>query len=313
MQLRYVFSELRQGLRRNLTMHVAVVLTLFVSLSLAGVGTLLQREADLTADHLGDQLRIRINLCTVDDLSGSPNCAGGEVTDDQRGQIEEALEETGEVKSFEFVSKEDGYEEARSSGLYPEESFEGPDPVIPVDQWPAAYWVTLEDPDAGDGVVSAVAGLDGVGDVLDTRQELSPIYSIMDALRWGSWIGSAALLLAALLLVANTIRLAAMARRREIAIMRLVGASTLYIALPFLLESLVTAAIGAALASLALAGFMQFAVNDGLAPAIEFLPWIDWSDYVQALIGGFPPGILWLAPALTVIPTLLLTRKYTKV
>ena len=65
-------------------------------------------------------------------------------------------------------------------------------------------------------------------------------------------------MLAALLLVANTIRLAAFARRKEIGIMRLVGASTLYIALPFLLEALVTALIGVALAGGALAAFMYF-------------------------------------------------------
>lgn len=311
MQLRYVFSELRSGLRRNLTMHVAVVLTLFVSLALAGCGTLLQRQADKTADTLGDQLKILVNLCTVDDPSDNPNCAGGEITEEQQTQIEQALDDSPEVATYEYQTKEDGFEAAQE--IYPSEVFEGPDPVITLEDWPAAYWVTLEDPSEADGVTSAVSGLDGVSGVQDPRDDLRRIFDIIDALRWGSWIGSAVLLLAALLLVANTIRLAAMARRREIAIMRLVGASTLYIALPFLLEALVSAVLGAALAALALAGFMQFAIVDGMAKAIEFLPWIGWSDYVQALIGGFPPGIVWLAPALTVIPTLLLTRKYTKV
>ncbi len=121
------------------------------------------------------------------------------------------------------------------------------------------------------------------------------------------------LVLAALLLVANTIRLAALARRKEIGIMRLVGASTLYIALPFLLEALVTAVFGVALAALALAAFVQFGITDGLADLIDFLPWIGWDDYVDALFGFLPPGIVILGPVLTLVPTLLLTRKYIKV
>ena len=311
MQLRYVFTELRSGLRRNLSMHIAVILTLFVSLSLAGTGILLQRQADKTAETLGSELQILVNLCVEDDPSNSPSCAGGEVTDTQMRDIENAIEASPEVSSYDFQSKEEGFEKAQE--IYSDEVFSGPDPVIRVEHWPAAYWVTLEDPDEADGVKSAVAGLDGVSGVKDQREELGQIFGIMEALKYGSWIGSGFLLLAALLLVANTIRLAALARRREIGIMRLVGASTLYITLPFLLEALVTAVIGVGLAAGALAAFMQFAIDEGLETTVSFLPWIDWTDYVQSLIGTLPPGIALLGPALTLIPTLLLTRKYIKV
>lgn len=311
MQLRYVFSELRQGLRRNLSMNVAVVLTLFVSLALAGGGLMLQRQADRTADVLGDQLKIMVNLCTTDDPSENPNCAGGEVTDPQRETVVGALEASSQVAEYDFQSKAEGFAEARQ--IYPPEVFEGKDPVITQEDWPAAYWVTLEDPSEAGGVTSAMRGLDGVSGIQDPRDELRRIFGIIDALRFGSWIGSGVLLLAALLLVANTIRLAAIARRREIEIMRLVGASTLYIALPFLLEALVAAVLGAGLAALALAGLMRFAIIDGLAQAIEFLPWVGWEDYVQVLIGTWPPGVALIAPALTLVPTLLLARKYTRV
>ena len=118
-----------------------------------------------------------------------------------------------------------------------------------VEDLPQSYWVTLKDPQEADGIKSAVQGLDGVSFVSDLRDELEPVFTIIDVLKYGSWIAAAMLVLAALLLVANTIRLAALARRKEIGIMRLVGASTLYIALPFLLEALVTAAIGVVLAA----------------------------------------------------------------
>ena len=90
--------------------------------------------------------------------------------------------------------------------------------------------------------------------------------------------------------------------------MSLVGASTLYIALPFLLEALVTAAIGVALAATALGAFMYFGVHDRIADSISFMPWIGLEEYTTALI-----VIAILGPLLTLVPTLLLTRKYLKV
>jgi cell division transport system permease protein len=113
---------------------------------------------------------------------------------------------------------------------------------------------------------------------------------------------------AALLLVANTIRLAAFARRKEIGIMRLVGASTLYIALPFLLEALVTALISVGLAAGALAAFMYFAVQQHFQDMLAFLPWVGWPEYFYSVL-----AVAVLGPLLTLLPTLALTRKYLKV
>jgi len=315
MQLRYVFSELRTGLRRNLSMHLAVILTLFVSLSLAGTGILIQREAELANEELGNQLKILVNLCVEEDPSGQPNCAGGEVTAEQQERIEQEIADNDEVESFRFQSKEEGYERAYAQAQRDgtDAAFEGKNPVVTRENWPAGYWVTLKSPEQADGIISALEGLDGVSRIEDQRKVLGQIFNVMKVLRYGSWIASSFLLFAALLQVANTIRLAAVARRREIGIMRLVGASTLYIALPFLLEALVTAVIGVGLAAGALAAFQYWGIEQGLEENIRFLPWTDWGDYTQALIGGFPPGIVWLGPALTLIPTLLLTRKYIKV
>jgi len=90
--------------------------------------------------------------------------------------------------------------------------------------------------------------------------------------------------------------------------MRLVGASTLYIALPFLLEGVVTAVLGVALAALALWAFMELAVKRQLANDLSFIPWVGTHDYLLALV-----VIAIMGPLLTLIPTLVLTRKYLKV
>ena len=303
MQLRYVFSELGQGLRRNLSMHIAVVLTLFVSLTLVGMGVLLSQQAQRAADQWGNQLQITVYLCRKGD--NVPSCAS-EVTDAQKQAIAKVIDENPNVDSFHLESKAEAFEKVKE--LYGSERFTGPDAVITQDDMAESFWITLKDPHQAEVVKEAVVGLDGVARVQDLRNVVGPILSFIDAMRAGAWWIAGFLAVAALLLVANTIRLAAFARRREIAIMRLVGASTLYIALPFLLEAVVTAVIGVALATGALAAFMQFGVVGKLANSLDFILWIGWPQFGWALV-----VVAILGPLLTLLPTLLLTRKYLKV
>lgn len=303
MQLRYVFSELGQGLRRNLSMHLAVVLTLFVSLTLVGMGVLLNQQAAKAEAHWGSQLQITLFLCK--DKDDNPSCAG-EVTDEQRTSILRVIEENPEVASFHTETKEEAFEKVKI--LLGEEKFEGPNPPATAEAMPESVWIELKDPQEYQGVTSAVRGLDGVSAVRDLRQVLDPIYASINALKWGALGTAGFLVLAALLLVGNTIRLAAFARRREIGIMRLVGASTLYIALPFLLEALVTAVIGVMIAAGALAAFMWFGIHERVQENLQFMPWIGLPEYGWAVV-----AVAVLGPVLTVLPTLVLTRKYLKV
>jgi cell division transport system permease protein len=302
MQLRYVFTELGNGLRRNLSMHIAVVLTLFVSLTLVGLGVLLNQEAAKVADRWGSQLQVAVYLCSAHD--GNPSCTG-EVTDAQKQQIQQVVDTNSQVDSSYTESKEQAFQKLNEQ--FPGK-YDGPNSPITADDMPESIWITLKDPNQYRDVESAVVGLDGVSRVQDVHKVLKPIFNTISKLKWGSWGTAGFLVLAALLLVANTIRLAAFARRREMGIMRLVGASTLYIALPFLLEAVVTAALGVLLAAAALWGFMEFAVQRQLSTDLSFIPWVGYHDYGLALI-----FIAILGPLLTLIPTLVLTRKYLKV
>ncbi|WP_232677561.1 permease-like cell division protein FtsX [Nocardioides sp. R-C-SC26] len=303
MQMRHVSTNLRQGLRRNLSMHVAVVLTLFVSLSLAGMGVLLSKEANLITRALGNELQVQVNLC-VRDYPGNPSCVG-EVTDEQKREIVRQIEASPEVDSFYFESKEEGFE--RLKVLLGSEQFEGTTPLVTVKDIPEAIWITLKDPDESSGIVEALQYLDGVGNIQNARELIGPISSMIDGLTYATWALAAVLLAAAILLVANTIRLAALARRKEIEIMRLVGASRIFIALPFLLEALVNAAIGVALTGGVLAAFTKFGIIDGLDAQFDALPFIGWPEYWETLLLVAVAG-----PVLTLVPTLLLTRKYLR-
>jgi len=303
MQLRYVFSELAQGLRRNLSMHLAVILTLFVSLTLVGFGVLLSQQADRAGEQWGNELQITVFLCR--DGDDNPACPT-EVTGAQQQAIEKVVDENPEVADYYVESKAEAFEKVKE--LFGPEKFEGPNAAASADDMAKSVWITLDDPDEYDGILSAVQGLDGVGSVRDQREVVGPILRGIEAMQWGALAIASFLVVAALLLVANTIRLAALARRREIGIMRLVGASTLYIALPFLPEALVTALIGVGLSGGAMGAFMYFGVNGSLKDFVGFIPWVGLPEFLNALL-----WVAVLGPVLTLLPTLVLTRKYLKV
>ena len=302
MQLRYVYSELGQGLRRNLSMHIAVVLTLFVSLTLVGLGVVLNQQAQRTAEQWGSELQITVFLCRERD--DNPACTG-EVTKAQKDAIQEVVEENPEVDSYYFESKAQAF--AKVKELY-DEDFKGVNAALKQDDLAESIWITLKDPEEFEGIKSAVVGLDGVSKVQDQRNIVGPVLNAINYMQRSALLIAIFLVVAALLLVANTIRLAAFARRKEIGIMRLVGASTLYIALPFLLEALVTALISVGLAAGALAAFIYFAVERSLSGVLGFIPWVGWPEYFIAVL-----AVAVLGPLLTLVPTLALTRKYLKV
>ena len=306
MQLTYVFSELKTGLRRNVSMTVAVIVTLFVSLTLVGLGLLLNAQANKAEEFWGDRLQITVLLCT--DNSPTANCIDGRATEAQKQAVEEVLKTNAEVEKYEFENQQEAYDKWRSVYAGGDEQQQQIIDVIRPSDMNEKYWVTLKDPREFDSVKSEVTGLQGVSKVSDLRQVLQPIYYWIWAFKVGAWVIAGFLLLAAILQVGNTIRLAAFARRKEIGIMRLVGASSLYVQLPFLLEALFAAVIGVVLAAGAIALFLYLVVYRKLRVESQLVAWVDWSDGFWAMGAITVVGL-----ALTLIPTLLLTRKYLKV
>jgi cell division transport system permease protein len=306
MQLTYVFSELGNGLKRNVSMTIAVIVTIFVSLTLVGMGLLLNAQADKAEQYWGSKLQITVFLCNQN--STTANCVDGEATQAQKKEIETVLDEHPEVSSWRMQSKQEAYDKWRSAYVSTDETEQRVYESIRPSDMQESYWVQLKDPEKFMGIKSQVAGLEGVNTVRDLREVLKPIYFWMNVMKWGA-IGIAVFLIfAAVLQVGNTIRLAAFARRREIGIMRLVGASSLYIQLPFLMEALVAALIGVLLSSAAIVAFVYFVIYQMLRPTSNIVAWIDWSDGLWAV--GW---IALIGLMLTLVPTLAMTRKYLKV
>ncbi|WP_375002859.1 permease-like cell division protein FtsX [Aeromicrobium sp. CTD01-1L150] len=304
--MRTILSELRASLSRNTSMTISLIVTMTVSLLLAAIGLLMQSQAERTEQYFGDRLQLQVNLCTEN--SPAATCVGGAVTDEQKDAVQEALDTNPEVKSFDVRTPADNYERAEEVLGQSESGRQQLETVGP-DSFPESYYVTLEDPQEFDGVVSQVSGMDGVGSVNSLRELLGPLFEILDNMRWVALTTSLLLVVAAILQVSNTIRMTAYARRREIGIMRLVGASSWHIQLPFLLESLLAALISAAFAALGVAAFMYVVVYGYLRTTLDQLTtWIRWQD--AALVMGYTTG---LAILLALIPTLVMTRKYLDV
>jgi cell division transport system permease protein len=306
MQLTYVFSELGNGLKRNVSMSIAVIVTIFVSLTLVGMGLLLNAQAHKAEDYWGSKLQITVFLCNQN--STTANCVNGEATPTQKQAVEKVLKTNSEVASWRLQSKKEAYDKWRAAYVSNNDTERRVYDSIKPSDMQESYWIQLKDPQKFLGVKSAVQGLPGVNSVRDLREVLKPIYFWMNVLKWGALGVAAFLVVAAVLLVGNTIRMAAFARRREIGIMRLVGASSLYIQLPFLMESLVAALIGVALAGGAILLFMWAVIYNTLRPTSNIVAWVDWGDSAWALAWIAVIGVL-----LTLIPTLVMSRKYLRV
>jgi cell division transport system permease protein len=304
MRFRHIFSETFAGLRQNLTMTLAVVMTMWVSLSLFGAGLLANQQVDLFKGRWYDKIEISVFLCTPD-VRGEQCEPGQEVTQAQKDTIRQTLETNPEVApgGVYFETKQEAWEEFQKA-------YEG-SPIqdsLTVDQMQESFRVKLKNPEEYEGVVSAVIGLKGVQAVQDLKKYLDPLFSWLRLLQWGTIGASVLLLLAAALQIGNTIRLAAFARRREIGIMRLVGASNVYITLPFLFEAVIAAVIGITLASATLVTGVYFIIMRKAELSIQSLPWIGWNQTGLALLGVAVVGL-----ALSIIPTLITTRKYLRV
>ncbi|MBA2561049.1 MAG: FtsX-like permease family protein [Propionibacteriales bacterium] len=305
MQLRYVATEFGTGLKRNVSMTIAVILTIWISLSLVGIGLMMQSQVGMFQRYLGDQLEVKIVFCAKNSLT--PTCVQGQATRGQEKAVEATLAGSKYVSDYRYETRDQafqGYQARTVDSQGP--SIAGILKLKPADM-STSYWATLAHPDDNTALVSLVSNLPGVEQVVDLRERLAPVYEVLNLLKWLALGGAALLVMAAVLQVSNTIRLAAMARRREIGIMRLVGASSVYIQLPFLLEILFAAIVGAALACGGLVVAMRTVVP-WLHRHTGSWPWVGWPEARPVLF-----AICAVAFLLAVVPTLFMTRKYLKV
>lgn len=300
MRLNYVVGEIGTGLRRNLTMTIAVVVTVAISLSLLGAGLLIRQQANTMKDYWYDRIEISVFMCNQYD-SGE-RCASGAVTDAQKQQIEATIRADPQVEEVFFESQDDAY------ALFQDRFQDSIADNITADQLQESFRIKLENPEEFEGVVSAVAGLEGVQQVVDQRQLLDKFFKLLNGIQTGALVIAALALVAALLLVSNTVRVAAFSRRRETGIMRLVGASNFYIQLPFVLEAAIAGLVGALLACGAIALLEGLFVIPVLIPAFPFTAFVGWGNVLSIF-----PLLLLAGVAMASIAGFITLRRYLRV
>ncbi len=286
MRAQFVLSEIGIGLRRNLTMTFAVVLTVAISLALFGSGLLIRKQVETMKDFWYDKVEVSVYLCG--EASQGRNCSGGRVTDEQRNQLLADLKATPEVQTVFYESQEESYAHFR------EQFKDSPELVdnVSAEALPESFRVKLTDPTKFEVVAAAFEDRPGVEEVQDQKALLEGFFSVLNKLQLLALIIAGVQIVAAALLISNTIRVAAFSRRRETGIMRLVGASNLYIQLPFLLEGVLAGLVGAGFAAGALVALKAILIDGQLKPTFAFTAFVGWDDVLAILPWLFLTGAL---------------------
>jgi cell division transport system permease protein len=240
MRLDYLARETIRNIRRNLTLTLASVLTVAVSLSLLGIALLLQRGVSNATERWQDGVEFIVFL--------EP-----EITSSQLGLVQGEIDRSGAIESYRFVDQEEAYREFNED-FFPE----NPEitQLVTPEILPPSYRITPKQLSAAaiEIVASGFETKPGVKKVVRATDEIQKIEKATDVIRWIVLGAGAILLGTGLLLILNTIRMAIFARRREIEVMKLVGASNSFILVPFMLEGTIQGLLGAGLGTASVYG-----------------------------------------------------------
>jgi len=291
-RLRFILSETWLGLIRNVSMLVALILTVMISLGMLGSALLASRQINTMKDFWFDKIQVSVFLTKT-------------VTQPERDAIRTELDQLPEVKQVYYESKAQAYERFK-------QQFKDVKSLVkstPKDALPESYRVQLKDPQKYLVVSSAVQNMPGVDEVQGRSKALERFFRLLNK---GQRVGlgaAAVALIVAVLLILNTVRMSALSRRRETRIMRLVGASDLYIQGPFVLEGAVAGLIGGLLASLGVV-FVKVVLIDGGVHAMfgDVVNYVGWGAVL-----GIVPILLVVGVLLAGLTSLLTLQRYLRV
>ncbi|MBV8952464.1 MAG: ABC transporter permease [Actinobacteria bacterium] len=233
-KLRYFARETLISLRRNLLMTLAGIITVTVSLSVLGTALLVSRLVDHGTAKWKHGVKFEVFM-NVDATQGQ--------VDGVRQALDEAVS-TKRVRSYQFLNHQDAMNEFKRLTQGNPSLSEGIDPS----SLPESFRVAPVKAELTKTLAAQYNVLPGVQEVDTPEKALKSILSVTNWIRRAFTIAFVLLLSAALFLIVNTVRLATFARRREIEVMKLVGASNWFVRIPFLAEGLVQGVIGAGIA-----------------------------------------------------------------
>ncbi|EHB58964.1 protein of unknown function DUF214 [Mycolicibacterium rhodesiae JS60] len=294
MRFGFLINEVYTGLRRNVTMTVAMILTTAISLGLFGGGLLVLRMADQSRHIYLDRVESEVFL--TDDISANDLTCDGDLCKALRAKIEARSD----VKSVRFLNKTDAYNFALQK--LPQLAKD----ATP-DTFPASFIVKLDNPDQHVEFEKAMQGQPGVRGTLNQKVLIDRLFAVLDAMSKVTFAIAVVQAIGAILLIANMVQVAAYTRRTEIGIMRMVGATRWYTQLPFLLEAMLAAFIGVVIAVVGLVVVQVLFLNDALAQfyAVNLIARVDWQD-ILFIVAPWMLGVGLAMSGLTAYVTLRL-------
>ncbi|GAA3864664.1 permease-like cell division protein FtsX [Streptomyces sedi] len=302
MRAHFVLSEIGVGLRRNLTMTFAVIVSVALSLALLGGALLARKQVNSMEDYWYDRVEVSIFLCNEVDAETDAACSRGPATEEQREEIAAELESLELVDTVYHESAEEAYEH------YQEQQKDSPfASVVTPEQMQESLRIKLTDPTKYEVISSAFAGREGVQSVTDQRSLLENLFNLLNGVNIAAVGLMMLMLVVAVLLIVNTVRVSAFSRRRETGIMRLVGASSFYIQLPFILEATIAGLMGALLACFLLLG-VYLGIDGFLAERIPVIDFVGWDAVFSVL-----PYVLVTGIAMPALAAFFALYKYLKV
>ncbi|MEU7384520.1 MULTISPECIES: permease-like cell division protein FtsX [unclassified Streptomyces] len=306
MRAQFVLSEIGVGLRRNLTMTFAVIVSVALSLALFGGSLLMSDQVNQMKGYWYDKINVSIYFCNKSNAQSDANCAKGAVTEDQKKTI------LADLKKMSAVVENVTYESQDEAYKHYQEQF-GDTPLantITPDQMQESYRIKLKNPEQYKVIASAFNGRDGVYAVQDQKGILDNLFGLLNGMNWAARAVMSLMLVVALMLIVNTVRVSAFSRRRETGIMRLVGASGFYIQAPFIMEAAVAGLIGGGVACGFLVTARYFIIDHGLALSekLNLINFIGWNAVLTKL-----PLILATSVLMPAVAAFFALRKYLKV
>ncbi|WP_433328697.1 permease-like cell division protein FtsX [Spirillospora sp. CA-294931] len=301
MRAQFVMQEIWIGLRRNLTMTISLVITVAIAMALFGTGLLIKAQVDSSKSFWYDKIEVSIFLCAK--ASSNPHCNKTDISQADRQQLKAELEKLPEVAEVKYENKTEAWNRFKNrfsnSPGFVQATREG--------DIPDSFRVRLKDPQQYLKVEQAAKGRAGVDQVINEREILKKFFNILGGLQWAALLIALIQVIAAVLLVGNTVRLSAFNRRRETGIMRLVGASNTYIQLPFILEGAIAGLIGGFFAAILLV-ISKVMLVDELAGDLQLATQLGWGKVILITLASVCFGVL-----LCAVASFLTLRRYLKI
>jgi cell division transport system permease protein len=292
----FLINEVLTGLRRNVTMTIAMILTTAISIGLFGGGLLVVRLAENSRAIYLDRVESQVFL-TNDVSANDPTCDA-----DPCKALRSQIENRDDVRSVRFLNRDDAYNDAIKK--FPQYK-----DVAGREAFPASFVVKLNDPEQHKDFDDAMVGQPGVLNVLNQKDLIDRLFAVLDGLSAAAFAVAVVQAVGAILLIANMVQVAAYTRRTEIGIMRLVGASRWYTQLPFLVEAMVAALLGVLISIAGLMVVRALFLEDALNQFYQanLIARIDYADILY-----IAPILLFVGVAMAGVTGYVTLRLYVR-